>query len=231
MGSFGKVKLAEHEPTGKRVAIKILNREKIKSLDMEEKVKREIRILKMLSHPHIIQLYEVIETTTDVYVVTEVSTGGELFDFIVERGRLSEDDARRFFQQIISGVEHCHKHMVAHRDLKVRTWARGAGGDGRGGRRGGRGGGRRGRSGGTTGARRAGGGGAARAAVCPSSAPESSSLSVRVHTPCVARDWIRVAPWAREGVPTVVPAVCRRRRICNSILCGVLCCACCLKRI
>lgn len=118
MGSFGKVKLAEHEPTGKRVAIKILNREKIKSLDMEEKVKREIRILKMLSHPHIIQLYEVIETTTDVYVVTEVSTGGELFDFIVERGRLSEDDARRFFQQIISGVEHCHKHMVAHRDLK-----------------------------------------------------------------------------------------------------------------
>lgn len=121
MGSFGKVKLAEHEPTGKRVAIKILNREKIKSLDMEEKVKREIRILKMLSHPHIIQLYEVIETTTDVYVVTEVSTGGELFDFIVERGRLSEDDARRFFQQIISGVEHCHKHMVAHRDLKVRT--------------------------------------------------------------------------------------------------------------
>jgi len=121
MGSFGKVKLAEHEPTGKRVAIKILNREKIKSLDMEEKVKREIRILKMLSHPHIIQLYEVIETTTDVYVVTEVSSGGELFDFIVERGRLSEDDARRFFQQIISGVEHCHKHMVAHRDLKVRT--------------------------------------------------------------------------------------------------------------
>eukprot|EP00168_Porphyra_purpurea_P008955 TRINITY_DN2169_c0_g1_i3.p1 TRINITY_DN2169_c0_g1~~TRINITY_DN2169_c0_g1_i3.p1 ORF type:complete len:538 (-),score=152.15 TRINITY_DN2169_c0_g1_i3:951-2564(-) len=118
MGSFGKVKLAEHEPTGKRVAIKILNREKIKSLDMEEKVKREIRILKMLSHPHIIQLYEVIETTTDVYVVTEVSSGGELFDFIVERGRLSEDDARRFFQQIISGVEHCHKHMVAHRDLK-----------------------------------------------------------------------------------------------------------------
>lgn len=118
VGSFSKVKLAEHEPTGKKVAVKILNRQKIRAQQMEEKLKREIKILKMCMHPHIIRLYEVIETSTDIYVVTEYSPGGELFDYIVERGRLSEAEARRFFQQIISGVEYCHKHMIAHRDLK-----------------------------------------------------------------------------------------------------------------
>lgn len=118
VGSFGKVKLADHVPTGKKVAVKILNRQKIRDQQMEEKLKREIKILKMCHHPHIIRLYEVIETATDVYVVTEYSSGGELFDYIVESGRLSEGEARRFFQQIISGVEYCHKHMIAHRDLK-----------------------------------------------------------------------------------------------------------------
>lgn len=118
VGSFGKVKLAEHEPTGKKVAVKILNRHKIRAQQMEEKLKREIKILKLCLHPHIIRLYEVIETSTDVFVVTEYSAGGELFDYIVERGRLAEPEARRFFQQIISGVEYCHKHMIAHRDLK-----------------------------------------------------------------------------------------------------------------
>lgn len=118
VGSFSKVKLAEHEPTGQKVAVKILNRQKIHAQQMEEKLKREIKILKTCMHPHIIRLYEVIETEREVYVVTEYSQGGELFDYIVERGRLSEAEARRFFQQIISGVEYCHKHMIAHRDLK-----------------------------------------------------------------------------------------------------------------
>ncbi|KAI0566027.1 SNF1-related serine threonine protein kinase [Gracilaria domingensis] len=118
VGSFSRVKIAEHEPTGKKVAVKILNRHKIRDQGMEEKLKREIKILKLCMHPHIIRLYEVIETSTDVYVITEYSSGGELFDYIVERGRLAEPEARRFFQQIISGVEYCHKHMVAHRDLK-----------------------------------------------------------------------------------------------------------------
>lgn len=72
----------------------------------------------MCDHPHIIRLYEVIETPTDVYVFIEFSSGGELFDYIVERGRLTESDARRFFQQLLSGVEYCHKNMIAHRDLK-----------------------------------------------------------------------------------------------------------------
>jgi len=118
IGSFGKVRLAEHQLTGHKVAIKILNRHRIKQLDMDEKVRREIKILKLFYHPHIIRLYEVIYTPGDIYMVTEYVSGGELFDFIVSNGRLPEDKARRFFQQILSGIEYCHQHMVVHRDLK-----------------------------------------------------------------------------------------------------------------
>ncbi|XP_071706653.1 SNF1-related protein kinase catalytic subunit alpha KIN10-like [Rutidosis leptorrhynchoides] len=118
IGSFGKVKIAEHTLTGHKVAIKILNRRKIKNMEMEEKVRREIKILRLFMHPHIIRLYEVVETPSDIYVVMEYVKSGELFDYIVEKGRLHEDEARNFFQQIISGVEYCHRNMVVHRDLK-----------------------------------------------------------------------------------------------------------------
>ncbi|PSS07943.1 SNF1-related protein kinase catalytic subunit alpha like [Actinidia chinensis var. chinensis] len=117
-GSFGKVKIAEHLLTGYKVAIKILNRRKMKSPEMEEKVRREIKICRLFVHPHIIRLYEVIETTADIFVVMEYVKSGELFDYIVEKGRLQEDEVRNFFQQIISGVEYCHRNMVVHRDLK-----------------------------------------------------------------------------------------------------------------
>ncbi|KAK4393144.1 SNF1-related protein kinase catalytic subunit alpha KIN10 [Sesamum angolense] len=118
IGSFGKVKIAEHTLTGHKVAVKILNRKKIKNMDMEEKVRREIKILRLFMHPHIIRLYEVVETHSDIYVVMEYVKSGELFDYIVEKGRLHEEEARMFFQQIISGVEYCHRNMVVHRDLK-----------------------------------------------------------------------------------------------------------------
>eukprot|EP01050_Picozoa_sp_SAG11_P004777 SAG11_NODE_314_length_10874_cov_12.170302_5_plen_526_part_00 len=118
VGSFGKVKLGQHDLTGHKVAVKILNRKKIQSLEMDEKVRREIKILKLFMHPHIIRLYEVIDTPTDIFVVMEYVSEGELFDYIVEKGRLSEDDGRKFFQQIVSGIDYCHRHMVVHRDLK-----------------------------------------------------------------------------------------------------------------
>ncbi|KAL3844641.1 hypothetical protein ACJIZ3_002044 [Penstemon smallii] len=118
IGSFGKVKIAEHALTRHKVAVKILNRKKIKNMDMEEKVRREIKILRLFMHPHIIRLYEVVETHSDIYVVMEYVKSGELFDYIVEKGRLNEEEARKFFQQIISGVEYCHRNMVVHRDLK-----------------------------------------------------------------------------------------------------------------
>ncbi|KAL3676706.1 hypothetical protein R1sor_026654 [Riccia sorocarpa] len=119
MGSFGKVKIAEHALTGRKVAFKILNRRKIRAMDMEEKVRGEIqKILRLFMHPHIIRLYEVIETSTDIYLVMEyVKSGSLLFDYIVKKGRLPEEEARRFFQQIVSGVEYCHQNMVVLRDL------------------------------------------------------------------------------------------------------------------
>ena len=107
-----------HEVTQQKVAIKILNRKKLKSMDMGAKVSREIKILRLFQHPHIIRLYEVIDTPTDIFVVMEYVPNGELFDYIVTRGRLAEDEARRFFQQIVSGIDYCHAHMVVHRDLK-----------------------------------------------------------------------------------------------------------------
>jgi len=110
--------VAEHEVTGHKVAVKILNRQKIKSSKMDAKISREIKILKLFRHPHIIRLYEVIETPTEIFLVMEYVDGGELFDYIVSRGKLSDNEARKFFQQIISGVEYCHRFMVVHRDLK-----------------------------------------------------------------------------------------------------------------
>ena len=117
-GSFGKVKLAKHILTGVEVAIKIINRSKIRSAEMSDKVRREIQILMMLKHPHIIRLYEVIETPTEIFLVMEFVSGGELFDYIVTRGKLHEEEARRLFQQVISALAYCHHHGVVHRDLK-----------------------------------------------------------------------------------------------------------------
>lgn len=110
--------MAEHERTGHKVAVKILNRQKIKSSKMDQKIRREIKILKLFKHPHVIRLYEVIETPKEIFLVMEYVSGGELFDYIVNQGKLDEKEARRFFQQIVSGIEYCHMHRVVHRDLK-----------------------------------------------------------------------------------------------------------------
>ncbi|XP_071438984.1 5'-AMP-activated protein kinase catalytic subunit alpha-2 [Hetaerina americana] len=118
VGTFGKVKIGEHQKTKHKVAVKILNRQKIKSLDVVGKIRREIQNLKLFRHPHIIKLYQVISTPTDIFMIMEYVSGGELFDYIVKHGKLKEYEARRFFQQIISGVDYCHRHMIVHRDLK-----------------------------------------------------------------------------------------------------------------
>ncbi|XP_053395294.1 5'-AMP-activated protein kinase catalytic subunit alpha-2-like isoform X18 [Mercenaria mercenaria] len=118
VGTFGKVKIATHQITCHKVAVKILNRQKIKALDVVGKIRKEIQNLKLFRHPHIIKLYQVISTPTDIFMVMEYVSGGELFDYIVKNGKLKEHEARRFFQQIVSGVDYCHRHMVVHRDLK-----------------------------------------------------------------------------------------------------------------
>ncbi|XP_059830249.1 5'-AMP-activated protein kinase catalytic subunit alpha-1-like isoform X2 [Hypanus sabinus] len=118
VGTFGKVKVGMHELTQHKVAVKILNRQKIRSLDVVGKIRREIQNLKLFRHPHIIKLYQVISTPTDIFMVMEYVSGGELFDYICKNGKLDEKESRRLFQQIISAVDYCHRHMVVHRDLK-----------------------------------------------------------------------------------------------------------------
>jgi MAP/microtubule affinity-regulating kinase len=116
-GQFGKVKLATHVLTGERVAVKIILKSKLDE-DTLKKVYREVRIMKLLNHPNIIRLYEVIETEKVLFLVMEYASGGEVLDFIVAHGRLQEREARKFFQQIVSAVDYCHKHHVIHRDIK-----------------------------------------------------------------------------------------------------------------
>jgi len=117
-GSFGKVKKAKHKKTGHEVAVKILNRNKIKSLEVVNKTKREIENALRFRHPHIIKMYQVYSSTTDLFLVMEYVPNGELFDYICNKGKLDEKEARTFFQQIISGVDCCHRSKVVHRDLK-----------------------------------------------------------------------------------------------------------------
>lgn len=116
-GSFGKVKLATHKVSGQSVALKIINRKKLITRDMAGRIEREIQYLQLLRHPHIIKLYTVIMTQSEIVMVLEYA-GGELFDYIVQNGRLPEDKARKFFQQIVCAVEYCHRHKIVHRDLK-----------------------------------------------------------------------------------------------------------------
>lgn len=116
-GSFGKVKLAVHSETKQKYALKFISRQLLKKPDMSSRVDREIAYLKLLRHPHIIKLYDVIPTPTDLIMVIEYA-GRELFDYIVQNGKMDENSARRFFQQIICAVEYCHRHKIVHRDLK-----------------------------------------------------------------------------------------------------------------
>ncbi|CAR25679.1 ZYRO0A05544p [Zygosaccharomyces rouxii] len=116
-GSFGKVKLAYHITTGQKVALKIINKKVLAKSDMQGRIEREISYLRLLRHPHIIKLYDVIKSKDEIIMVIEYA-GNELFDYIVQRDKMSEEEARRFFQQIISAVEYCHRHKIVHRDLK-----------------------------------------------------------------------------------------------------------------
>lgn len=115
-GTYGKVKLGTHIYTGQEVAIKIMRPHETNN---RAEVDREISVLKLLKHPNIVQLFEVIEDDSGrIFLVLELVAGGELFDYIVARGRVKEKEARKFFRQIISGVEYCHANLVVHRDLK-----------------------------------------------------------------------------------------------------------------
>ncbi|XP_064171342.1 serine/threonine-protein kinase BRSK1 isoform X2 [Anguilla rostrata] len=116
-GQTGLVKLGIHCITGQKVAVKIVNREKL-SESVLMKVEREIAILKLIEHPHVLKLHDVYENNKYLYLVLEHVSGGELFDYLVKKGRLTPKEARKFFRQIISALDFCHSHSICHRDLK-----------------------------------------------------------------------------------------------------------------
>ncbi|XP_042242805.1 MAP/microtubule affinity-regulating kinase 3-like isoform X3 [Homarus americanus] len=117
-GNFAKVKLAKHVPTGKEVAIKIIDKTQLNPGSLQ-KLFREVRIMKILDHPNIVKLFQVIETDKTLYLVMEYASGGEVFDYLVFHGRMKEKEARAKFRQIVSAVQYCHQKKIIHRDLKA----------------------------------------------------------------------------------------------------------------
>lgn len=117
-GTFGKVKYAVNTETGERVAIKVLDKEKIQKQNMGGQIKKEISIMKLVRHNYVVDLKEVLASRTKIFIVLELITGGELFDKIVAEGRFDEKNARFYFRQLVDGVEYCHAQGVCHRDLK-----------------------------------------------------------------------------------------------------------------
>ncbi|KAG5559553.1 hypothetical protein RHGRI_009178 [Rhododendron griersonianum] len=116
-GTFAKVYHARNLVSGKSVAIKVVGKDKVIKVGMTEQVKREISVMKMVKHPNIVELHEVMASKSKIYFAMELVRGDELFSKIA-KGRLKEDVARHYFQQLISAVDFCHSRGVYHRDLK-----------------------------------------------------------------------------------------------------------------
>ena len=117
-GTFGKVKLAIHKLTQEKVAIKILEKNKIKTKKDLERIEKEIKYMKILNHPNIVKIYEIIEDNNNFYISMEYVPGGELFNYIVKNKYLTENEASFFYSQIIHIIKEIHKHKICHRDLK-----------------------------------------------------------------------------------------------------------------
>ncbi|CAL6075013.1 Kinase [Hexamita inflata] len=120
-GTFGDVRVATQITTQQKVAMKILDKSKIKCEDDFKRVVREIQVLKMLNNPFVVKLLEVIDTPNHIYLVTEYIDNGELLKYIAERKKLTEEDACRLFRQLVSGLFYCHTRKVCHRDLKLKN--------------------------------------------------------------------------------------------------------------
>ena len=117
-GTFSKVKLGLHIPTKQRVAIKILDKEKINDEADIERIRREIHILQIVKHPNIVQLYETLTSDNNIYIIMEYIEGKDLFQYIYSVHHLTEFKSSQLFRQLISCLEYIHKLGIVHRDIK-----------------------------------------------------------------------------------------------------------------
>ncbi|OMJ91183.1 hypothetical protein SteCoe_6355 [Stentor coeruleus] len=116
-GGFGAVTLVEDKRTGAKRALKELNKSRLSKSD-EQTMLREITTLSQIDHPHIMKVFELIESTTSYSIITEVIEGGELLEKITEEKKLSEKQAAKFMFEIMSAIFYCHSKGIVHRDLK-----------------------------------------------------------------------------------------------------------------
>ncbi|KAK0563151.1 serine/threonine-protein kinase gin4 [Tilletia horrida] len=129
-GASGRVRYAQHGTTGQQAAVKIIPKNALVHSRMSLReagakqnkltlgIEREIVIMKLIEHPNLIGLWDVYETSTELYLIMEYVAGGELFDHLVARGKLTPSEARSYFRQIIYGLDYCHRFNICHRDLK-----------------------------------------------------------------------------------------------------------------
>lgn len=118
-GISGKVKLAVNTKNDQEVAIKIIKKSSFEQKpNLNQKIQREISLMKLIDHPHILGLVDVLESPRHLYIITEYSSKGELFDYLVQKRFLPQDEAVKFFRQIIYGLEYLHSLGICHRDLK-----------------------------------------------------------------------------------------------------------------
>lgn len=117
-GHFAVVKSARHVFTGLRVAVKVIDKTKLDETSKAH-LYQEVRCMKLVTHPSIIRLYEVIDTQTKLYLIQELGDGGDLYDFIMQHPNgIQEHVARHIFRQTVAAICYCHKLHVVHRDLK-----------------------------------------------------------------------------------------------------------------
>jgi SNF-related kinase len=120
-GHYAVVKLARHVFTGEKVAVKVIDKTKLDEVSRAH-LFQEVRCMKLVQHPHVVRLYEVIDTATRLYLVLEWGDGGDLYDYIMKHdGGLNEDLARRYFAQIVQAIDYCHRLHVVHRTSSQRT--------------------------------------------------------------------------------------------------------------
>lgn len=117
-GTFAKVKLAVDSTNASYVAIKVIDKHMVLESNLKYQVQREIRTMKLLNHPNIVRIHEVIGTKTKIYIVMEYVSGGQLSDKLSYAKKLNESEARKMFQQLVDAVDYCHNRGVYHRDLK-----------------------------------------------------------------------------------------------------------------